>query len=62
MRVVCFITVSALAFVLIGCAASEPGWTGSGEPFDGAKAACEASTTTNAGFEACMLEKGWRRL
>lgn len=53
-----------------GCATlHDRGWQGSGaEPFDGAKAACEAESATieagaarTAAFEACMAGKGWRR-
>lgn len=57
-----------LPFVLAGCATHDPGWRGAGaEPFDGAKAACEAEVAgvaahdRAAAFEACMARRGWTR-
>jgi hypothetical protein len=59
-----------LALAAAGCATlHDRGWQGSGaEPFDGAKAACEAEAAAKPegaarteAFEACMAAKGWRR-
>lgn len=53
---------------LAACATHVPGWRGAGaEPFDGAKAACEAEVAGVApskrddAFEACMATRGWTR-
>lgn len=51
-------------FALTACAVNDAGWTGANaEPFDGARAACAAETSSDHGsaFEACMAEKGWTR-
>lgn len=55
-------------FALAACATHDPGWRGAGaEPFDGAKAACEAEVATvdahdrGSAFEACMARRGWAR-
>ena len=69
MRVPVLILMLA-ALAAAGCASlHDAGWTGEGaEPFDGARAACEAeAVATPAGdartraFEACMAGKGWHR-
>ena len=53
---------------LAACATHDPGWRGAGaEPFDGAKAACEAEVAAvvaserEAAFDACMAARGWTR-
>ena len=57
----------AAAVLASACATTEPGWEGHGaEPFDAARAACEAETATvasdrQAAFEACMNARGWSR-
>ena len=57
----------AAAVSASACATTEPGWEGQGaEPFDAARAACEAETATvasdrEAAFEACMNARGWSR-
>lgn len=67
MRIASIMILAALA---AGCASlHDAGWSGSGaEPFDAAKAACEAEAAAKpAGaarteaFEACMAARGWRR-
>lgn len=63
-----FLILAACA--VAGCATlHDRGWQGSGaEPFDGAKAACEAEaaakpegTARTEAFEACMARQGWHR-
>ena len=60
------LVIAALA--LTGCATSNGGWTGSGEPFDQALASCQAQVASvadaaarEAALEQCMAPKGWRR-
>lgn len=60
-----------LAVGVGGCASTmDAGWQGrDAEPFDSAKAQCEARAAaqatdgdaTTAAFEACMQAKGWTR-
>lgn len=57
-----------LSLVLAGCATHDPGWRGTdAEPFDDAKAACEAevaglsAAAREAAFESCMAKRGWTR-
>lgn len=50
-------------------AVDDRGWSGNGaEPFDGARAACEAEAAAipagperTASFETCMAARGWHR-
>lgn len=61
------------ALVAAGCASTGAvdarGWSGEGaEPFDGARAACEADAAAmpagearRVAFETCMARKGWHR-
>lgn len=57
----------AVAGLVTACASADaPGWSGAGaEPFDGARAACEAESARApvpaTAFEACMAARGWTR-
>lgn len=64
-------TMLVVAMVVSGCASmADAGWQGrDAEPFDAAKAQCDARAAAQAtdgdartaAFEACMQAKGWTR-
>lgn len=49
------------------CATSDPGWTGSGQPFGQAESHCRQEaervpeSARQRAFEECMARAGWRR-
>ena len=65
------VTTLVLAMGMTGCASvTDAGWHGrDAQPFDAAKAQCDAEATANAAdgdartaaFEACMQTRGWTR-